>query len=69
MVSSVFRRLASYLTSEAAGMRTLVRGCGKAAHMGTEEEKKPNGEGPKLSDSTGAKVIDANIGEGTYGCR
>jgi hypothetical protein len=50
-------------------MRTLVRGCGKAAHMGTEEKKKPNGEGPKLSDSTGAKVIDANIGEGTYGCR
>jgi hypothetical protein len=45
-------------------MRTLVREGGKAAHMGTEEKKKPNGEGPKLSDSTGAKVIDANIGEG-----
>ena len=28
-------------------MRTLVRGCGKAVHTGTEEEKKPNGEGPK----------------------
>jgi hypothetical protein len=28
-------------------MRTLVRGYGKAVHTGTEEEKKPNGEGPK----------------------
>jgi hypothetical protein len=44
-------------------MRTLVRGCGKAAHTGTEEKKKPNGEGPKLLESTGAKVTDANMGE------
>jgi len=28
-------------------MQDLVRGCGKAAHMGLEEKKKPNGEGPK----------------------
>ena len=33
--------------SEATGMRTLVRGCGKAVHTGTEASKKPNGEGPK----------------------
>ncbi len=44
-------------------MRTLGRGCGKAAHIGTEETKKPNGKGPKPLESSGAKVTDANIGE------
>lgn len=34
-------------SSEAAGMRTRVRGYGKAVHTGPEEEKQPNGEGPK----------------------
>jgi len=37
-------------------MRSLARGCGKAAHTDTEEKKKPNGEGPKPLENFRAKV-------------
>jgi hypothetical protein len=47
-------------------MRTLVRGCGKAAHMDTEENKKPNGEGPKPLEHFLAKV--AKEQKKTCGC-
>ena len=51
-------------------MRTLVRGYGKAVHTGTEEEKKPNGEGPKPIETLRMqRSLTLNMGECTCGCQ